>query len=140
MNCKEATERILDSLSGFPPVGTVSDRDAHLSGCPMCRTVLETHLALDRQLNTILSVPALRKEFRSDLLEAVSREPLSNWPAFLPDLAHAIGCVVATTVCIILLPIPIGMGSLIALAVALAAYFIQSLFQEFLETWEEDQV
>ena len=140
MDCKEAIERSLDSLSSFPPVDSVSDLDAHLSGCPMCRKVLETHLALDRQLNTILSMPALSKEFRSVLLEAVSREPLSNWPAFLPDLAHAIGCVVAATVCIILLPIPIGMGTLIALALALAAYFLQSLFQEFLETWEEEQV
>lgn len=139
MDCEEARERILNSLAEARPVGPSVDLSTHLSGCPTCRSFSEIQLMLDRQLTNLISEPAPAKEFRGALLKRVKREPLAVWAEFLPDLAHAIGCLVATTVCIVLLPIPAGLATLVGSALALSAYFVQTVFQGFLETWEEEQ-
>ena len=138
MDCEEARERILNSLAEAGPVGPSVDLSTHLLGCPTCRIVSEIHLILDRRLTNLISEPVPTKGFRRALLKKVKREPLAVWAEFLPDLAHAIGCLVATTVCIVLLPIPAGLATLVGSALALSAYFVQAVFQGFLETWEEE--
>ena len=136
MDCKKAQEEILES---FDEMGTSGgELAAHLAGCGHCRTLFESQSALDRQLTAIISAPALSPAFRTSLLKKLRREPLSVWPAFLPDVAHLAGCVGATALCTWLLPFASGVVMLAGLAATLVTYFFQSVLQGSLEAWEDE--
>jgi hypothetical protein len=139
MDCQQAQEEILDSLAEIRPVGTPPSLGAHLSGCAACQNFLDAHLMLDRQLSTVIDAPALSTEFRATLSKRLKHEPLAVWTSFLPDLAHGVGCLAAMVACIVILPLPVGPVLAIGSALALATYFIQTICQSVLESWEEEQ-
>src|SRR5436190_2088222 len=104
MECREAQEQILESLTGNRPVTDQRDLQSHLAVCQSCRSFSEVQLMLDLQLGAAISAPTLSPEFRAILMKKVRREPLSVWPVFLPEVAHVMGCVCATVVCLMMLP------------------------------------
>jgi len=137
MDCRRAQEEILEFIDERRTNG--DELDAHLAGCEQCRGLLETQSALDRKLDAVLSPPALSPAFRTSLRKKLRREPLSVWPVFLPDLAHWVGCFVATVLCIALLPFSSGVVMFTGLAVTLVTYFFQSVLQGSLEALEDEK-
>jgi predicted anti-sigma-YlaC factor YlaD len=139
MDCREAQEHILESLAEPQSGSKTAGLEDHLAGCDACRGFWETQLALDRQLNTAISAPALSPEFRKSLMKKVRRRPLSVWPEYLPDAAHLAGCICATALCVPILPFPSRPILLSGFAFTVATYFLQSVIRGSLEMWEEDR-
>ena len=136
MDCRQAEERILESLEVTPGANS-PDLETHLAGCEACRRFIETQFMLDRQLSAAISPPSLSPAFRTSLAKRLRQERLSLWPEFLPDVAHWAGCVCATVLCVVVLPFAAGSVILAGLAFALVSYFAQTLLQGSLEAWEE---
>jgi predicted anti-sigma-YlaC factor YlaD len=138
MNCQQAQERILESLSEAGETVNTHDLTTHLAGCEACRLFSETQSILDTQLCAAMSAPPLSPNFRRSLAKKIRREPVSAWPAFLPDFAHLAGCLVATALCLWLLPFAPGLVILDGLAFTVAAWFAQSVLQSALETADDE--
>ena len=137
MDCPEAQEQILESLTE-PRLGRSSaGLDHHLAECDNCRRFFETQRRLDLQLSLAISAPPLNPQFRKSVMEKARREPYSIWHESLTDKAHLAGCVCATALSIWILPFSAGSIFLAGLAFALATYFIESALRGALETWEE---
>jgi len=137
MDCREAQEQILESLAETQSVVNTPDLNTHLTSCNACRTFSETQFRLDLQLSAVISVPPLSPAFRVSLAKGIRREPLSVWPEVLPDVAHVVGCVCATALCLLMLPIPAGSVMLAGLVFTLVTYFVQAALRGSLEAWEE---
>jgi hypothetical protein len=133
MECEEARERILDSLAEAAPSMRAPDVAGHLLGCPACRSFSELQNVLDVQLRTAIGAPAPSPAFRKSLAKSIRREPVSVWPAFLPDIAHMAGCLSAIVLCIWLLPFAAGPVVLNGLALTLVTWFAQSVVQCVME-------
>ena len=138
MNCPKAQEQILESLAETRAGSNTPDLDTHLAGCEACRSFSETQFMLDLQLSAAISAPPLGAAFRTSLGKRIRRNPLSVWPEFWPDVAHVVGCVCATALCLSLLPFPAGRVTLAGLGFTLVTYFVQSVIRGSLELWGED--
>ena len=138
MDCPKAQEQVLESLAETRAGANTPDLDTHLAGCEACRSFSETQFMLDLQLSAAISAPPLSAAFRTSLAKRLRREPLSVWPEFLPDVAHVVGCVCATALCLTMLPLAAGPVMLAGLAFTLVTYFIQAVLRGSLEAWEED--
>jgi predicted anti-sigma-YlaC factor YlaD len=137
MDCREAQEQILESLTE-PRLGRNSaELDHHLAECENCRRFFETQRHLDLQLSVAISAPPLNPQFRKSVMEKARREPYSIWHEFLPDKAHLAGCACATALSIWILPFSPGSIFLAGSVFTLATYFIQSALRGALETREE---
>jgi hypothetical protein len=137
MDCQTAQEQILESLAATRPGANTSDLEIHLAGCKACRSFSETHFMLDLQLGAAMSPPSLSPAFRSSLAKRLRREPLSVWSEFLPGVAHVVGCLCATGLCVLLLPFAAGPIILAGLEFTVVTYFLQAALQGSLEAWEE---
>ena len=133
MDCREAQEQILD-----PAAANTPGLAAHLSSCEACRSFAQKQARLDAELTAAIPPPSLSKSFRKSLMKKVRREPLSVWPAFLPDVAHLVGCAIAIAVCLVMLPLPAGSVTLGGLAFTIVTYVAQSIIRGSIEAWEED--
>ena len=138
MDCRKAQEQILEYLAETRPGANTPDLEAHLAGCEACRSFSETQFRLDLQLSAAISAPPLSAAFRTSLAKRVRREPVSVWPEFLPDVAHVVGCVCATALCLSMLPFAAGPVMLAGLAFTIVTYFVQAVLQGSLGAWEED--
>jgi hypothetical protein len=139
MDCREAQERILESLAEPRTAANAAGLDPHLAECDACRRFFETQLKLDLRLSLAISAPPLSPRFRKSVMEHLRREPYYLWPESLPDKAHLAGCICATVLSILILPFPAGSILLAGLAFTLVTYFAQSAIRGSLETWEEGQ-
>jgi len=137
MDCREAQEQILESLTEPRLGGNSAELDHHLAECDNCRGFFEIQCHLDLQLGLAISAPPLNPQFRKSVMEKARREPYSIWHELLPDKAHLAGCVCATALSIWMLPFSPGSMFLAGLVFTLATYFIQSALRGALETWEE---
>jgi hypothetical protein len=137
MDCPKAQEQVLESLAETRAGANTPDLDTHLAGCEACRSFSEIQFMLDVQLSAAISVPPLSAAFRASLAKRIRREPLSVWPEFWPDVAHVLGCVCATALCLFMLPFPAGSVMLAGLAFTLVTYFLQAVLRGSLEAWEE---
>jgi hypothetical protein len=139
MDCREAQEQILESLTE-PRLGANSaEFDHHLAECDNCRRFFESQRRLDLQLSFAISAPSLSPRFRQSVMETFRRESHYIWPESLPDKAHLTGCLCATALSICVLPYSAGSIFLAGLVFTLATYFVQSVVRGALETWEEGQ-
>jgi hypothetical protein len=138
MDCQKAQELILDSLADTRPGATAPELEIHLAGCQACRSFSETQFMLDHQLSATITAPALSPAFRASLAKRVSREPVSVWSEFLPDVAHISGCVGATALCLTISRFPAGSVILAGLVFTIGTYFVQTVLRGSLEVWEEN--
>ena len=127
MDCREAQEHILESLSA-------PGLEAHVATCEGCRAFSETQLSLDRQLSAILSAPPLSPAFRASLKNKIRHEPLTVWPDWLPDIAHLAGCAAATALSLAVLPFPKASVITASLAFTLVTYAAQAVARTSLES------
>src|SRR6516164_8214070 len=137
MDCREAQEQTLESLTEPRLGGNSAELDHHLAECDNCRRFFETQRYLDSQLSLAISAPPLNRQFRKSVMEKARREPYSVWHDLLPDKAHLAGCVCATALSIWILPFSAGSIFLAGFVFTLATYFVQSALRGALETWEE---
>jgi hypothetical protein len=137
MDCREAQEQILESLSETRPDASVPGLTAHVASCGACRSFTETQLRLDLRLTAAIQPPRLSRAFRSRLSEKLRRDPLALWPDVLPEAAHAVGCLCATGLCLLMLPLPAGLVVVGALAFTIVTCFVQTVLRASLEAWEE---
>jgi hypothetical protein len=137
MDCLEALEKILESLTEPHPGEATAALDHHLAGCDNCRDLFETQRQLDLQLSLAISAPPLSPQFHKSVLEKARREPYFIWHESLPDKAHLAGCAGATALSMWMLPFPTGSIFLAGLVFSLATYFVQSVLRGVLETTEE---
>lgn len=137
MDCREAQEQILESLADTRPRANAHDLAAHLAGCDACRNFSATQFTLDLQLTAAITVPPLSAAFRTSLAKRLRRKPSTVWLEFLPDVAHVVGCVCATALCLLMLPFAAGPVMLAGLAFTVVTYFVQAVLQGSLEAWEE---
>jgi predicted anti-sigma-YlaC factor YlaD len=139
MDCREAQEQILESLAETRPGANTPDLEAHLAGCKACRSFSESQFMLDLQLRAAISAPPLSAAFRASLAKRLRRESVSVWHEILPDVAHVVGCVCATALCLLMLPFAAGPVIVAGLAFTVVTYFVQTVLQGSLEAWEEDR-
>ena len=137
MDCREAQEQILESLTEPRLGGNSAELDRHMARCDNCGRFFETQRHLDLQLSLAISARPLNPRFRKSVMQQARREPYSIWHELLPDKAHLAGCVCATALSIWILPFSAGSIFLAGLVFTLATYFIQSALRGALETWEE---
>lgn len=133
MECREAQERILESLalSGRRP--ETLGLEGHLAGCDACRSFREIQAALDRQLSAVMAPPSPSLAFRAAVLKRIRRDPLAVWPESLPDLAHLAGGVFATALCVWMLPFRADTVILAGMGFTLATFFLQAVIRESFE-------
>jgi len=137
MDCREAQEQILESLTE-PRLGEDSAGVGHhVAECDNCRRFFETQRQLDWQLSRAIAAPPLNPRFRKSVMEKARREPYFIWHEFLPDKAHLAGCACATALSIWILPFSTGSIFFAGSVFTLATYFIESALRGALETWEE---
>ena len=139
MDCREAQEQILESLTEPRLSRSSAELDHHLAACDNCRRFVETQRHLDLQLSFAISAPPLSPRFRQSVIENLRRESQNIWRESLPDKAHLAGCLCATALSICVLPYSAGSIFLAGLVFTLATYFVQSVVRGALETFEEDQ-
>lgn len=137
MDCQTAQEQILESLAETRPGAAAPELETHLADCTVCRSFLETQIALDLQLTAAISASPLSPAFRQTLLKKVHPEPLTAWPDFLPDVAHLTGCICAIAVSLSVLPYSAGSVISAGLVFTLATYFVQTVLRGSLEAWED---
>ena len=138
MDCKQAQDLILESRSGTAPVTDTRDLQDHVAVCQACRSFSETPIMLDLKLQDAFSAPPLSAAFRTSLAKKLRREPLSAWPAHLPDIAHVAGCFGAIALCLWLLPYSAGPVILDGLALTVATWFAQNLLRSSIEIRDND--
>jgi hypothetical protein len=139
MDCREAQEQILESLTKPRLSRNSAEFDHHLAECDNCRRFFETQRRLDLQLSLAISAPSLSPRFRQSVMENLCRESQNIWLESLPDKAHVAGCLCATALSICVLPFSVGSIFLAGLVFTLVTYFVQSVVRGALETWEEGQ-
>jgi anti-sigma factor RsiW len=73
MNCRDATEFLMDYLSGELPAETRREFDTHLARCPDCVTFLGQYQATVRAGKKVCAEEGtdITTEFPEDLLEAI---------------------------------------------------------------------
>src|SRR3954447_26663871 len=105
MDCNEAQENILESLTGQLAPEHRLDVENHIASCATCAGFAEIQRSLDARLTASSPAAQLSPDFRAALQVRVRRDPLTAWPDFLPDIAHLIGCGVAIGLLVFLLPL-----------------------------------
>src|SRR5262245_13423649 len=119
MDCREAQEQILESLTEPRLGGNSAGLDHHLAECDNCRRLFETQRHLDLQLSLAISAPPLSPRFRQSVMENLRQEPYYIGES-LPDKAHLTGCFCATALSIWILPFSAGSILLAGLVFTLA--------------------
>ena len=137
MDCREAQERIIESLEEPQLAAAQPLLDAHLKECPACAEFVRMQLALDQRLQSLLTPPALGPGFRPALRRRIRREAVRQWPDALPEVVHFLSCGAATVLCAFLLPF--DKASILAAggAVTVAAYVVLMAVRRSFELVED---
>jgi anti-sigma factor RsiW len=104
MNCEEAQETMLDSLTGPISAERRLLMENHIAACEACRQFAEVQRMLDARLAAAVPVVSLSAGFRRALQEKLRQAATPDWPESLPDIAHLIGCGFAIALLLVLLP------------------------------------
>ncbi len=122
MPCTEYEDLILEYCEGALGADGLRRMEAHLAGCPECRSFLELQREIDHALARVVGKPALSPAFRQNLMrrvEAESRARLCWVPVVLDVIGYssvaAIGGIVLSVV------VPPGYASWVAVAAYAAA-------------------
>lgn len=137
MDCRDAREQILDSLTLTREARNTAEFEHHLACCEACRSFRELHLELDRQLTSAIPPPQLRSQFRRSVMARLRRDRFDFWFDSMPDIAHLAGCTCATAASVWLLPFSAVSTLSAGLAFTLASYVLQCIVRGSIEAWEE---
>jgi hypothetical protein len=138
MNCEEARQILLDSLVWLFPAERHTPMEDHIATCEACRQFLEVQRMLDARLTAAVPVVSLSPGFRSSLLEKLSDHTVPGWPEFLPDIAHLMGCALAITLLLLLMPQYSRTVLLAGSGFTAVTYFFQAILRSSLEPFEPE--
>jgi hypothetical protein len=138
MDCNTAQESLLESLVEAPGADRRLAMESHIATCGVCGRFAEVHRRLDSRLAAAMPVGSLSAGFRTAVREKIRREAAWAWPDTLPDIAHLIGCALATGVSAILAPEHAKTVLLLGSAFTGVTYFVQAVLRSSLERAEGD--
>ena len=136
MTCQAAQELILECLDSRIDEEQQIRLESHLAQCEMCRSFREAQAVLDAALAAHCSVPQLSPTFRSKLADKIRGEKRQALQEWLPDLLHLGGGTVATTACVLWLPVSPAVVFTVGIALTFASYVLQTMFRFWLEDLE----
>jgi hypothetical protein len=137
MDCYTIQERVLERFERPFSQQEKEQLERHFSECRECAQFAALQSQLDFRLQEEVGRPRLSPGFCPALRARIAQERQVPWPAWLPDVAHLVGSVVAIGSCTFLLPLPapfvLGTGAL----VGLLAYSLQTFIVSTLDPWIE---
>ena len=129
MNCEEAREILLDSLSGPIAADIELLVDDHIASCETCRRFAEVQRSLDARLTASVPVMSLSSGFRSSLRSRINEHHLQTWPESLPDIAHLTGCALAIVFLLLVIPQYSRIVILAGTGFTAVTYFLQAVLR-----------
>jgi len=136
MTCQTAQELILESLDYRIDEEQQIRLESHIAQCEMCRSFWEAQRVLDAALDAHCVAPQLSPAFRSKLFHRISGEKKQALQEWLPDLLHLGGGTVATTACVLWLPVSPAVVFTVGIALTFVSYVLQTMFRFWLEDLE----
>jgi hypothetical protein len=136
MTCQAGQELILESLDHRIDEEQEIHLESHIAECRMCRSFREAQRVLDAALASHCVAPQLSPTFRSTLARKISGEKKQALQEWLPDLLHLGGGIVATTVCVLWLPVSPAVVFTGGVALTFISYVLQTMFRFWLEDLE----
>ena len=136
MTCQTAQELILESLDCGIDEEQEIRLESHIAECEMCRSFREAQRVLDAALASHCVAPQLSPTFRSALDRKISGEKRQALQEWLPDLLHLGGGTVATTACVLWLPVSPAVVFVVGIALTFVSYVLQTMFRFWLEDLE----
>jgi hypothetical protein len=127
MNCDEARQTLLESLTVPAPAARDPLLEDHLASCEDCRRFVRVQRVLDARLTAATPLVSLSPEFRPSLRRNLPPHTTSAWPESLPDLAHLLGCALAILLLILCLPRYSRTILLAGSAFTAVTYFLQAV-------------
>ena len=134
MTCQTAQELILESLDCGIDEEQEIRLESHIAECETCRSFWEAQRVLDAALASHCVAPQLSPTFRSTLARKISGEKRQALQEWLPDLLHLGGGIVATTTCLLWLPVAVVFT--VGIALTFFSYVLQTVFRFWLEDLE----
>jgi hypothetical protein len=135
MNCENAREALLDSLTGPIRADLNQLMGSHVISCGACRRFAEVQRALDVRLTAAVPVVSLSSGFRSSLGARLSDHHIPNWPESLPDIAHLVGCALAILLLLVVLPQYARTILLAGTGFTAVTYFLQAVLRVLWSGW-----
>ena len=136
MNCEEARETLLDSLAG-PLAAEIHLRmEDHIASCESCRRFAEIQRSLDARLTGAVPIVSLSSGFRASLQTRLNDRHTFIWPESLPDIAHLLGCALATVLLLLVIPQYSRTVLLAGTGFTVVTYFLQAVLRSSLERLE----
>ena len=136
MTCQTAQELILESLDCGIDEEQAIRLESHIAECETCRSFWQAQRALDAALAAHCVAPQLSPAFRSKLARRIRGEKRQALQEWLPDLLHLGGGIVATTACVLWLPVSSAVVFIVGIALTFVSYVLQTMFRFWLEDLE----
>jgi hypothetical protein len=136
MTCQAAQELILESLDCRIDEDQEIHLESHIAQCEMCLSFREAQGVLDAALAAHCVAPQLSPTFRSKLAHKIKGEKRQALQEWLPALLHLGGGAVATTACVLWLPVSPAVVFTGGIALTFVSYVLQTMFRFWLEDLE----
>jgi predicted anti-sigma-YlaC factor YlaD len=138
MNCEQARETLLDSLTepARPEVRLLMED--HIASCEACRRFAGVQRTIDARLTATVPAVSLSPGFRSSLRERLDHRPIPSWPESLPDIAHLAGCALGIVLLLLILPQYSRTVLLAGSGFTVVTYFLQAVLRSSVERLEPD--
>ena len=138
MNCEQARETLLDSLTEQVRAGVYRLMEEHIAGCEVCRRFAGVQRSIDARLTAAVPVLSLSPGFRSSLRERLEHRQIPSWPESLPDIAHLAGCALGIVLLLLILPQYSRTVLLAGSGFTVVTYFVQAVVRSSLDRLEPD--
>jgi predicted anti-sigma-YlaC factor YlaD len=138
MNCEQARETLLDSLTEPVRAEVHQLMEDHIASCEGCRRFAGVQRTIDARLTAAVPAVSLSPGFRSSLRERLDRGQIPSWPESLPDIAHLAGCALGIVLLLLILPQYAKTVLLAGSAFTVVTYFAQAVVRSSVEQLEPD--
>jgi hypothetical protein len=137
MTCQEAEELLLESFDEAPAPVLRRALDAHVAGCRECSAFAAQLRAVDAELATVLTPPAVPASLAPAIQARVRRERIAALAENLPDIIHLAGCGAATVLSAALLPFDARITIAAGLGFTCVTYVFMALVRWSIESLDQ---
>ena len=138
MNCEQARETLLDSLTESVRAEVRLLMEDHIASCEACRRFAVVQRTIDARLTATVPAISLSPGFRSLLRERLDHCKVPSWPESLPDIAHLAGCALGIVLLLLILPQYSTTVLLAGSGFTVVTYFVQAVVRSSVEWLEPD--
>ena len=136
MNCEQARETLLDSLTEPVRAEVHHLIENHIAGCEACRRFAGVQRTIDARLTAAVPAVSLSPGFRSSLRARLHQRQIPSWPESLPDIAHLAGCALGIVLLLLILPQYSRTVLLAGSGFTVVTYFVQAVVRSSVERLE----